>query len=87
LRLISERNTLVASIPSHAGLQGQSQRKISGNNEQALWSYDALWLAIRIESETQKIPLQAGWFEVTIPARFLQESGQAFELHWVDFFR
>ena len=87
LRLSSERNTLVASIPSHAGLSALSQRKISGNNEQALRSFDALWLAIRIEAKAQKIPLQAGWFEITVPARFLQESGGTFKLQWVDFFR
>lgn len=89
LRLSSERNTLVlvASIPSHAGLSALSQRKISGNNEQALRSFDALWLAIRIVAETQKIPLQSGWFEITVPARFLQEASGTFELQWVDFFR
>jgi hypothetical protein len=86
-RLSSERNLLVASVPSHAGLNAQSQRKISGNHEQALGSFDALWLAIKIDSAEQVIPLQSGWFEVTIPARFLQEADGTFELQWVDFFR
>ena len=33
-----------------------------------------------------KIPLD-GYFEVVIPAKFLEENPGGFELHWIDFYR
>ena len=86
-RLVSEQVTLAASIPSSGGLNAQSQRIISGNGEQVLRSFDALWLDIEIVSDAPKIPLENGHFEIVIPKEFVQTSGGSFEIQWIDFFR
>ncbi len=86
-RLISEQAAIAASVSSSEGLKAQSQRKISGNSEQALRSSDALWLDIEIVSNSKKIPLEDGYFEIVFPKEFIQASGDSFEMHWIDFFR
>ena len=86
-RLISsDKSILSASIPG-TGIQAQSQRKISGNSEQVLQSSDPLWFDIEIVSDSQKIPLQDGYFEFALPMEFIKQSGRAFEIQWIDFFR
>ena len=86
-RLISsDKSILSVSIPG-AGIQAQSQRKISENSEQALQSSDPLWLDIEIVSDSRKIPLQDGYFEIIFPKKFIQGAGDFFELQWIDFYR
>lgn len=84
VRLVAEEVTVVASV---SGEQVQSQRKISGNSEQALGSFDALWLNIQIVAESATLPLDAGYFEIHVPEELLERSGGRFEIHWIDFFR
>jgi hypothetical protein len=35
----------------------------------------------------QKIPLEQGYFEVTVPQEFIQNAGKTFEIEWIDFYR
>jgi hypothetical protein len=86
-RLIAEQNIISASIPSSGRIQVQSQRKISGNYEQVLRPNDLLWLDIQIISDSQKIPLKDGYFEIIFPEEFIRESGNSFEIQWIDFYR
>ena len=86
-RLIAGQITLAASVPSSEGIEAQSQRKISGTSEQAIRSGDAFWLDIKTVSNSQQIPLKDGYFEISLPQQFIQESGGFFEIHWIDFFR
>ena len=86
-RLIAGQNSIVASISSSVGIQAQSQRKISGNSEQELQSNDTLWLDVQIISDSQSIPLENGYFEIILPEEFIQESGNSFEIQWIDFYR
>lgn len=86
-KLMSDQAIVVASIPSSGGLQTQSQRKVTGNTEQALRSSDALWLDIAIVSDSKEIPLEAGYFEIVFPKEFIERSGGLFEIQWIDFFR
>ena len=86
-KLISAQNVVSASVPSGAGLKAQSQRKISGNSEQVIRSFDALWLDIDIISDSNKIPLEEGYFEIVLPGEFLEQSGDSFEIQWIDFYR
>jgi hypothetical protein len=87
LKLISDQAIVVASIPGSGGLQTQSQRKVTGNTEQALRSSDALWLEIEIVSDSKEIPLEAGYFEIVFPKEFIERSRGLFEIQWIDFFR
>jgi hypothetical protein len=86
-RLISTEVSIAASIPSSDGLNAQSQRKISENGEQPIRRLDALWLKVEIRSDSQSIPLQDGYFEIILPQRFIEQSGNSFEIQWIDFFR
>lgn len=86
-RLISEQLTLIAAIPTSGGFTAQSQRKILGDSEQPMVPIDPLWLKVEIVSSVQDIPLQDGYFEIRIPQAFLEQSGNAFEIQWIDFYR
>ena len=86
-RLISEQDSVSASVSSGAGLQAQRQRKSSGNSEQAIRAGDAFWLNIKIVSGSQQIPLEDGYFEINLPVEFIEQSGSSFEIHWIDFYR
>ena len=46
-----------------------------------------LWLKIEIASDSQKIPVQDGYFEIVIPKEFIQQAGKSFEIQWIDFYR
>ncbi len=86
-RLISDQVTIAASVSSSAGLKAQSQRKISGDSGQVMLAFDPLWLNIQIISDSQQIPLEAGYFEILFPKAFVQDSGGSFEIQWIDFYR
>ena len=85
-RLISAEHIISASVSS-GGLQAQSQRKISGNSEQVIRSLDPLWLDIEIVSDSPTIPLEDGYFEIIFPKEFIQQTGDSFEIQWIDFYR
>jgi hypothetical protein len=41
-----------------------------------------------VSEQTEKqIPLEAGFFEVTVPQQFLRSAGNTFEIEWIDFYR
>lgn len=86
-RLISEQVTLAASIPTSGGLNDQSQMKITEDSEGPISMFDPLKLKLDIVSNSQEIPLQDGYFEIVVPGEFLQQSGNSFEIQWIDFFR
>ncbi len=86
-RLISAQNSVSASVSSSEGFKSQSQRKISGNSEQVMLAFDPLWLDIEIKSPSQKIPPTDGYFEIVFPREFMQETGNSFEVQWIDFYR
>lgn len=86
-RLISAHHTITASISSNTDGKFQSQRKLSGNREQILEPFDSLWLVIETKSKSPKIPLADGYFEITFPKEFIQQSDNSFEIQWIDFFR
>ena len=87
VRIISAETTVAASISSSGVLRTQNQRKISGSGDQIIWSFDPLWLRIDIVSDSQKIPLEDGYFEIILPSEFLRKAGNSFEIAWIDFYR
>lgn len=60
-----------------------------GDDEQPITSASSRWLGVRIVSDqtTQRIPLNQGHFEITLPKDFLREGSHSFSIRWIDFYR
>ncbi len=86
-QLISAQTTLAASIASGDVFKITNQRIISSNTEHPILSIDPLWMNIEIVSENKHIPLEEGYFEITIPQGFIRNAGASFEVKWIDFYR
>jgi len=88
LRLVSDRSTIVASASS-SEMFNINQKLIASGNEHFLTPIDPLWMDIEIISgqAEQKIPLEEGFFEITVPKEFIQSAGDSFEIQWIDFYR
>ena len=88
LRLTSTQNRISASIPSGEGLNSAHQTHLLSATETPLLPGHPLWMKIEIVSETEKkIPLEEGYFEVTLPQEFIRNAGKMFEIEWIDFYR
>lgn len=88
-RLSYNETIIAASIPSGEGFGNPSERLLSSDGESPITALHPLWMKIKIVSNQsiQKIPLEEGYFEITFPKEFAQDSGGAFEISWIDFFR
>ncbi len=85
-RLTSARDQISTSISGEAN--SETQTILSPGAESPLSPSDPLWIEIAIVSEAQKkIPLEQGYFEVTVPQEFIRNAGTTFEIEWVDFYR
>jgi len=81
-RLLSARDQISASV------SGDTQTILSSGTESPLSPGDPLWVEIEIVSEAEKkIPLDQGYFEVTVPQEFIRNAGEMFEIEWIDFYR
>jgi hypothetical protein len=86
-RLISHQ-AVVASGPSSGSFSIHDQRVNSSGSEYSITPIDPLWMKIEIISDqAKKIPLEEGYFEITVPKEFLQNAGSSFEIQWIDFYR
>jgi len=47
------------------------------------------WLDVQIVSDQvpPRIPLEQGYFEITLPRSFLREEQRSFSIQWIDFYR
>ena len=88
-RLSYNETIIAASVPSGDGFGNASERLLSPDGESPITALHPLWMKIEIVSNqsVQKIPLEEGYFEITLPKEFAQDSGGAFEISWIDFFR
>jgi hypothetical protein len=85
-RLTSAQDRISASISSRE--VSSNETILSSGTESPLQPGHPLWMEIEIISETgTKIPLEEGYFEVTVPPDFLQNVGRTFQIEWVDFYR
>jgi len=89
LRLVSDQTTIAASASSSNLFRVTDQRVISSGNEYSITPIDPLWMKIEIVSSQaiETIPLKDGYFEITISNEFVQNSGDSFEIQWIDFYR
>lgn len=88
-RLIYNETILAASVPSGEGFGNASESLISSDGESPITSLHPMWMKIDVVSKqsVKKIPLEEGYFEITLPKKLAQDSRGAFEISWIDFFR
>jgi hypothetical protein len=87
-RLTSAQDRIAASVSSGEAARVDTQTIFSSGAEAPLLPGHPLWMEIEIVSEAEKkIPLEQGYFEVTVPPEFIRNAGTTFEVEWIDFFR
>ena len=88
-KLVSDQAALTAYGSSNGVFNITGQSVMSGGNEYAISPVDPLWVRVDVVSEQtdQEIPLEEGYFEITIPKEFLRTAENSFEIQWIDFFR
>ena len=87
-RLTSAQEQIAASVSSGDPFN-ENQSILTSGTESPLFPGNPLWMEIEIVSNQaeKKIPLEKGYFEVTIPQQFIQNAGKTFEIEWIDFYR
>lgn len=88
LRLTSPQTSLEASV-SNSNPADVQQRILAASSDSPLSPDHPLWMQVKIVSEQAEktIPLEEGYFEVSVPTEFLRKAGNSFEVQWTDFFR
>jgi hypothetical protein len=86
-QLISAQVTLDASVPSGEAGQPVGERIVSSALEYPILPGHPLWMRVEVVAENKNIPLDEGYFEITIPREFLRNAGASFEVRWIDFYR
>ena len=87
-RLTSVQESIAASVAS-SDASNISQKIIAPDSESPLLPSHPLWMQVEVVSAQpeKKIPIEAGYFEITLPKEFLQKAGMSFEIEWIDFYR
>jgi hypothetical protein len=88
-RLTSAQDQVAASVSTGDPSNTENQTLLSSGRESPLLPGHPLWMEINIISNQgeQQIPLEEGYFEVTVPQEFIQNAGKTFEIEWIDFYR
>lgn len=89
LRLKYGQTALIASVNSTTGQIATEALQNPDGSTRPLTATDAQWVTIRIVSSVPQftLPLQAGYFEVTLPQDFLKAPPSTLEVYWIDFYR
>jgi hypothetical protein len=88
LRLTSAQTSIAASV-SNSDPSEVHQRIAAASSDTPLLPGQPLWMEIRIVSEqaVKTLPLEEGYFEITVPKEFIRKAGTSFEIEWIDFHR
>lgn len=88
IRLTSSQTSIAASV-SNSDPSEVHQRIAAASINTPILPGQPLWMEIEIVSEqaVETLPLEEGYFEVTVPRDFLQKAGNSFEAEWIDFHR
>ena len=88
IRLTSSQTSIAASV-SNSDPSQVHQRIAAASINTPILPGQPLWMEIEIVSEqaVETLPLEEGYFEVTVPRDFLQKAGNSFEAEWIDFHR
>ncbi len=88
-RLSFDGTVVTASVAS-SDIGNITESVIStGGAEQSISPDSPLWLDMRVVSDENQphIPLDRGYFEITLPKDFLVEGRRSFSIRWLDFYR
>jgi len=88
-RLSYDQTLITASVSSgEGGSVGQSVGAPDGDGT-PIAPGSPFWIAIRIvpDQATPYVPLDRGYFEITLPDDFLQGAHHSFSIRWIDFYR
>ena len=88
-RLKSAQQEISAAVAGGDGVTLDHQTLLSSGTETPLLPGHPLWTEIQIVSNQgeKEIPLEEGYFEVTVPQEFIRNAGKTFEIEWIDFYR
>jgi hypothetical protein len=88
-RLTSAQDQIAASVSTGDPFNVENQTILSSGTESPLLPGHPLWMKIEIVSDQaeKKIPLEDGYFEVTVPQEFIRNIEKTFEIEWIDFYR
>ena len=93
-RLTAGDKTLLASVSSHGDNAVQESISAKSNDSDSWRTIDPdspYWMDIHImdpeENTTPNIPLENGYFEVTLPTYFIKTKISDFSIRWIDFYR
>ena len=88
-QLTSSQESIRASVSSSGLFNVDDQAIISAGTESPLLPGNPLWMEIDVVSgqAEKKIPLEEGYFEVTVPQEFIRNTGKTIEIEWIDFYR
>jgi hypothetical protein len=93
-RLTAGNKTLLAAVSSHGDNSIQESISAKSNDIDDWRTIDPdspYWMDIQIvdpeAKSAPKIPLEDGYFEVTIPRFFIKTKISAFSIRWIDFYR
>jgi uncharacterized protein YcfL len=88
-RITSRQAAVTVSGSSNGTFNITNQTITTAGSEYSITPTDPLWMKIEIVSDqtTKKIPLEEGFFEITVPKEFIQTAGNSFEIQWIDFYR
>ena len=89
VRVSIGEEAVAASVSSSNPLQGRDQTLMVAGTETPLLPVHPLWLDIHIVTNeaSVNIPLRDGYFELELPQELLEQSGDSFEIQWIDFYR
>lgn len=87
-KLQTEDKTINLSVSSSSL---EVRQWLNENEDRPLDSKSAYWMEIRLLDHdgkpTKSIPLEDGYIEIKLPAKFLESNPRSFKLEWIDFYR
>lgn len=86
-QLISAQDAVSASVSSGEVFNITNERVLFLDTQVPIGSFHPLWLDIQIVSESKDIPLEDGYFEITVPREFIRNAQTSLEIKWIDFYR
>lgn len=86
LRITSSENAIRASVSSSAPPQVNVHEI---GSEMPILPVDPLWVQVDIVTtrSERKIPLEDGYFEVSLPGGLIRQAGDSLGVEWIDFYR
>ncbi|MGH9847849.1 MAG: hypothetical protein ACREEM_54880 [Blastocatellia bacterium] len=88
-RLSYGRTVVTARVSSDDGRNIVQSIDPPGGGERSITPDSPFWMEVRIASAqvAPRIPLEQGYFEITLPKDVLGKGRRSFAIRWIDFYR